>query len=72
MGAEVRSACYGIPVFADALHTLSEQLGVSNVYVATDNAGAVSLLQVPTRARAHTHTLTHSLSLSHTQPYAHD
>lgn len=37
--------CYGIPAFAEALHTLGELYDVSNVYVATDNPDAMSLLQ---------------------------
>ena len=37
--------CYGIPAFAEALHTLGELYDVWDVYVATDNPEAMSLLQ---------------------------
>jgi hypothetical protein len=43
--AEDTRGCYGIPAFAEALHSLGELYEVSHVYVASDNPQAMPLLQ---------------------------
>jgi hypothetical protein len=46
-GTETESfhRCFGIPTFAQALSSLSELYGITNVYLATDNPEAKSLLE---------------------------